>query len=135
MLQGLSVEDARVWYDSEYTSPSPPSCALLPRDLRRTYIAARKWFAILPAATFPVTFFVNAPFGRFALKDHSIFQVDGKPYLQPPRRYQILCANLLQERILLHPNAYEALLDVNSVYEAWYYIAQALLLTKPPRED
>lgn len=118
MLQGLSVEDARVWYDSEYTSPSPPSCALLPRDLCRAYIAARKWFAILPAATFPVTFFVNAPFGRFALKDHSIFQVDGKPYLQPPRQYQIRCADCLQERIWLHSSAYKALLDVNFVHKA-----------------
>ena len=54
------------------------------RDTYAAHIAARKWFAILPAATFPVTFFVDAPFGRFALKERSIFQVDGKPHISYP---------------------------------------------------
>ncbi|KDQ55225.1 hypothetical protein JAAARDRAFT_159790 [Jaapia argillacea MUCL 33604] len=41
------------------------------------YNAARKWFVILPALVGPLTIFINAPFGRFSPKRHSIFLVDG----------------------------------------------------------
>ncbi|KDR83066.1 hypothetical protein GALMADRAFT_57448 [Galerina marginata CBS 339.88] len=42
------------------------------------YNGSRKWWTILNLLTAPITFFVNAPFGRFTPKDQSsIFVVDG----------------------------------------------------------
>ncbi|GLB38735.1 putative 3-oxo-5-alpha-steroid 4-dehydrogenase [Lyophyllum shimeji] len=41
------------------------------------YHAARKYFTLGSVATFPVLFFVNAPFGRFTPSSDSIFLVDG----------------------------------------------------------
>ena len=38
---------------------------------------ARKWFALTPLAIFPVTFAIDAPFGRFSPSKDSIFLVDG----------------------------------------------------------
>ncbi|KAL6305194.1 3-oxo-5-alpha-steroid 4-dehydrogenase-domain-containing protein [Sparassis latifolia] len=41
------------------------------------YDVARKWFAIVPPLQVPITFFIGAPFGRFAPENESIFLVDG----------------------------------------------------------
>jgi hypothetical protein len=37
----------------------------------------RKWFAILPALAFPVTFVINVPFGRFSTQKEGFLTVDG----------------------------------------------------------
>lgn len=39
-----------------------------------------KWYALVPPVTSIVTLFVDAPFGRFALKDDAWLQVDGAWY-------------------------------------------------------
>ncbi|KZT72277.1 hypothetical protein DAEQUDRAFT_27641 [Daedalea quercina L-15889] len=49
-----NIEDATMWYDT-----------------------GRMWFAIIPPLVSPLTFIINAPFGRFTPKEHSIFLVDG----------------------------------------------------------
>jgi len=41
------------------------------------YNGARKWFTISSVVLFPVLFFIDAPFGRFALSGDSIFTIDG----------------------------------------------------------
>ncbi|KAI0696670.1 3-oxo-5-alpha-steroid 4-dehydrogenase-domain-containing protein [Cerioporus squamosus] len=41
------------------------------------YDTARKWFALIPPFFLPPTFFIDAPFGRFASLQKSIFSVDG----------------------------------------------------------
>ncbi|KAI0653511.1 3-oxo-5-alpha-steroid 4-dehydrogenase-domain-containing protein [Cubamyces menziesii] len=46
-------------------------------DAQGLYDLARKWFALTPLAIFPVTFAIDAPFGRFAPSKDSIFLVDG----------------------------------------------------------
>ncbi|TRM60565.1 3-oxo-5-alpha-steroid 4-dehydrogenase-domain-containing protein [Schizophyllum amplum] len=53
---------------------------MLPPDLKQArglYNAARKWFAIASFCTGPVLLVINAPFGRFALKDNNPFMLDG----------------------------------------------------------
>ncbi|CAL1711376.1 unnamed protein product [Somion occarium] len=41
------------------------------------YNAARKWFTIIPLIVCPINFLIDAPFGRFTPKEHSIFLLDG----------------------------------------------------------
>ncbi|KAF9013104.1 3-oxo-5-alpha-steroid 4-dehydrogenase-domain-containing protein [Cyathus striatus] len=41
------------------------------------YNIFRKWFTLGSLATAPQTLIINAPFGRFVPKDHSIFLLDG----------------------------------------------------------
>ncbi|KAL1760322.1 3-oxo-5-alpha-steroid 4-dehydrogenase-domain-containing protein [Schizophyllum commune] len=53
---------------------------MFPTDLgqaRFVYNAARKWFAIGSFCAGPATLVINAPFGRFALKEGSWFMLDG----------------------------------------------------------
>ncbi|ESK90281.1 steroid 5 alpha-reductase [Moniliophthora roreri MCA 2997] len=44
---------------------------------RYLYDATRKWFVLGSAGLFFATFFINAPFGRFAQKGKSLFLVNG----------------------------------------------------------
>lgn len=46
-------------------------------QIQGLYDVARRMFVIGSCVTSPVTFFIDAPFGRFALKDSSILVVDG----------------------------------------------------------
>ncbi|KAI8973963.1 3-oxo-5-alpha-steroid 4-dehydrogenase-domain-containing protein [Trametes punicea] len=41
------------------------------------YDLVRKWFALMPTAICPLTFVIDAPFGRFSPSQDSIFLVDG----------------------------------------------------------
>ncbi|KAI0919016.1 hypothetical protein AcW1_003496 [Taiwanofungus camphoratus] len=54
LIRMASVKESQIWYDT-----------------------ARMWFAVIPPLVCPVTFFVNAPFGRFVPSENSIFLVDG----------------------------------------------------------
>ena len=44
-------------------------------------LVVRKWYAIVPPLVMPVTMFINAPFGRFALKKDAWLQFDGVYYI------------------------------------------------------
>ncbi|KAI0079256.1 hypothetical protein K474DRAFT_1705748 [Panus rudis PR-1116 ss-1] len=44
---------------------------------QQLYDVTRKWFALIPPVLCPVNFIIDAPFGRFAPKDNSIFMLDG----------------------------------------------------------
>ncbi|EMD33098.1 hypothetical protein CERSUDRAFT_142667 [Gelatoporia subvermispora B] len=46
-------------------------------QIQTWYDVTRKWFAIIPPLICPVTFAIDAPFGRFAPSKDSIFLVDG----------------------------------------------------------
>ncbi|KAF7979010.1 hypothetical protein HWV62_43975 [Athelia sp. TMB] len=41
------------------------------------YDLLRKWFTLIPIVIAPINYFIDAPFGRFALQNDSIFTVDG----------------------------------------------------------
>ncbi|KII95682.1 hypothetical protein PLICRDRAFT_48631 [Plicaturopsis crispa FD-325 SS-3] len=44
---------------------------------QKWYNAALYWFTVIPPIVGPITFFINAPFGRFASSGNSILLVDG----------------------------------------------------------
>ncbi|KAJ7672586.1 hypothetical protein DFH06DRAFT_1176851 [Mycena polygramma] len=50
---------------------------LPPAQLQLLYDGARKWFTITSLVTAPITFIIDAPFGRFTPSQNSIFLVDG----------------------------------------------------------
>ena len=51
----------------------------LSKFLSSSHSASRKWFTVLSSFVSPLLFFINAPFGRFTLKNQSdIFLVDGR---------------------------------------------------------
>ncbi|RPD57741.1 hypothetical protein L226DRAFT_615174 [Lentinus tigrinus ALCF2SS1-7] len=54
-----------------------PSFLLDVHKAQVVYDAARKWFTIVPPFFLPPQFFVDAPFGRFAILQKSILSVDG----------------------------------------------------------
>ncbi|KAG5638858.1 hypothetical protein H0H81_009409 [Sphagnurus paluster] len=48
-----------------------------PEQATFLYNAARKYFTLVPLAICPLTFFIDAPFGRFAPGSNTLFLVDG----------------------------------------------------------
>ena len=62
-------------------------------DLLGTLPVVAKYFAIIPPFGMLGQLFVNAPFGRFALKEKSFLQVDGMP---SPQSYKLISKVTLQ---------------------------------------